>query len=137
MDLIATFSQINWLSIGVATVVGFFVVGGIWYGPLFGQAWMQEQGFTEESLADRNAAKIFGLSLVLAFIAVLILDMFIGANADLAFGMLAGFFAGFGWVATLLGVIYLFEARSLKAYLINAGYCVFAMTCAGAILGIM
>lgn len=33
------------------------VVGSIWYGPLFGKAWMKEMGFTEESLKDTNMVK--------------------------------------------------------------------------------
>lgn len=137
MDVVGAFSHINWLSILIATLVGFFVVGGIWYGPLFGKAWMQAFGFTEEELANKNMSKIFALSFILALIAVINLALFMGPDADLMFGLMAGFFAGFGWVATLLGILYLFEHRSLKGYLINAGYCVFAMTTVGAILGFM
>ena len=33
------------------------VIGSIWYGPLFGKAWMNEMGFTEESLKDTNMVK--------------------------------------------------------------------------------
>jgi len=48
---------------------------------------------------------------------------------------MAGFFAGFGWVSTMLGILYLFEMKSLKAYLINAGYCIISLTIMGAVLG--
>ncbi len=61
--------------------------------------------------------------------------MFIGADATSAFGVCAGFAAGFGWVAAFLGILYLFEKRSLKVFLINGGYCVVALTVMGAILG--
>jgi len=91
--------------------------------------------FTEEDLKKRSVPKTFGLSLILAFVASLILEMFIGAEADIMFGTLAGFFAGLGWVATFLGILYLFEMQSLKAYLINAGYCVVSLTLMGLILG--
>lgn len=137
MDLAMTFSQINWLSIFIATFCGFFVLGGLWYGPIFGQAWMKEFGFSEKDLATRNMSKVFGLSFLLALIAAINLSMFIGPDAGLMVGLMAGFFAGFGWVATLLGILYLFEKRSLKAFLINAGYCVFSLTLMGAILGAM
>ena len=134
MDLVTAFESINWLSIFVAALSS-FVVGGLWYGPIFGKVWMRSFGFTEEDLKKRNVPLTFGLSLLLAFIAALILDMFIGVDAGLAFGASAGFFAGFGWVATMLGILYLFEMQSLKAYSINAGYCILTLTIIGAILG--
>ena len=57
--------------------------------------------------------------------------MFIGADANIIFGVSAGFFTGFGWVATMLGILYLFEMKSMKAYLINAGYCIIAFNTNG------
>lgn len=134
MDLATAFSNINWLSVLVASISS-FMVGGIWYGPLFGKAWMEAFSFTEEDLKKRKPGKTFGLSLVLAFVAALILEMFIGPQADITYGTAAGFFAGFGWVATMLGILYLFEMQSLKAYLINAGYCTLALTIMGLVLG--
>lgn len=134
MDITTAFSNINWLSVLVAAISS-FLIGGLWYGPIFGKAWMRAFNFTEEGLKKRNMAMVFGLSLVLAFIASLILDMFIGSEATILFGALAGFFAGVGWVATFLGILYLFEMRSLKAFLINAGYCVVSLTLMGVILG--
>lgn len=134
MDLVTAFGAINWLSVIVAAFSS-FLIGGIWYGPVFGKSWMIEFGFTEDDLKKRSIPKTFGLSLLLAFIAALILEMFIGLEADLIFGACAGFFAGFGWVATMLGILYLFEMKSLKAYLINAGYCIVSLTIMGIILG--
>ena len=134
MDLSTAIANVNWLSVMVAAISA-CLLGGIWYGPLFGQAWMTEFGYTEEDLKKRSVPKTFGFSLVLAFIAALNLEMFIGAEADLAMGLGAGFLAGLGWVATFLGILYLFEMQSLRAYLVNAGYCVFSLTLMGAILG--
>ena len=134
MDLATAFGNINWLSVIVAAVSS-FIVGGIWYGPLFGKAWMNEFGFTKEDLKKRSIPKTFGLSLLLAFIAALILDIFIGVEADIVFATLAWFLAGFGWVATLLGILYLFEMQSVKAYLINAGFCIISLTVMGVVLG--
>lgn len=134
MDLALAFQNINWLSVLLATISS-FLIGGIWYGPLFGKAWMSEFGFTEESLKKRSMPKVFGLSFLLAFIASFNLELFIGAKADIVFGTTAGFFAGIGWVGTMLGILYLFEMRSLKAYVINAGYCIISLTLMGCILG--
>lgn len=134
MDLATAFSNINWLSVVVAAASS-FLVGGLWYGPLFGKAWMNAFGFSEEQLAQRNLPVVFGGALLLALVAAFTLELFIGAEADLAFGLAAGFFAGVGWVATFMGIIYLFEMRPLKGFLINAGYSTVALTVMGSILG--
>lgn len=134
MELANAFANINWLSVIVAAISS-FLVGGIWYGPLFGKVWMKAFHFTEEDLKKRSIPKTFGLALLLAFVAALTLEMFIGVKATLMFGLIAGLLAGLGWVATLLGILYLFEMQSLKAYLVNAGYCIVALTIMGAVLG--
>ena len=59
--------MINWLAVGAATLVG-FVIGFLWYGPLFGKVWMKEAGLTEEDVQNGNMAKIFGLTAVFQFI---------------------------------------------------------------------
>ncbi|MGC3944456.1 MAG: DUF1761 domain-containing protein [Chryseolinea sp.] len=112
-----------------------FLIGGLWYSPaLFGKAWMRENGFTEESMKGGNMAKIFGLAFLLGVVAAINLAMFMGPEDDPAMGALWGFLAGFGWVATFVGTHYLFERRSLKLFLINAGYSIVALTLMGVIL---
>lgn len=134
MNVATTFNEINWLLILIAAISS-FVIGGIWYGSLFGKAWMKEFGFTTEDLKKRKLVKVFGTSLILMLIAAINLAMFIGTDTNISYGATAGFLAGLGWVGTLLGVIYLFEMRSFKAWLINAGYCIVSLTTMGAILG--
>ena len=125
----------NYLAILVAAV-STFLLGGIWYGPLFGRAWMRECGFTEESLKRMGGmGRIFALSFVLELIMAFNLAAFIGGKATLAFGLFAGAAAGVGWVTLAFGVTYLFEHRSLKLFLINASYHAVAFTIMGAILG--
>lgn len=126
--------SLNWLAV-IAATISAFVIGGIWYGPLFGKAWMQAFELNEEKLARRNMPLVFGLAFVLSLIAAINLAMFLGPDADAAFGTAAGFAAGFGWVGMFLGILYLFEHRSLKAWAINAGYCTVALTVMGLILG--
>lgn len=49
------------------------IIGFVWYGPLFGNAWMSEMGFTKESLEGQNMLKI----LVLSYIFSLLLTFFL------------------------------------------------------------
>lgn len=135
MDFQQALDSINYLAV-IAAALSAFIIGGLWYSVLFGKAWMVENGFTEESLKNSNMAMIFGGSFVLSFIISFILVLFLGPERDAAFGASAGFMAGFFWVATAMGITYLFERKSLKLFFINAGYHVITFTIMGLILGV-
>ena len=126
-------SNLNWLAVIVSALAG-FAIGGVWYGPLFGKAWMGEVGMTEDKMKSASKAKIYGGALLLNLIAAFSLAMFIG-KGDMTFGLFAGFMTGLTFVSMALGVTYLFEHRSLKLWLINAGYQTVIFTVMGAILG--
>jgi len=128
-------AKLNYLAIGAAAV-SMFLVGGLWYSPLlFGKAWQKETGLSDEVLNARNPAKVFGPSFVLALLMAFNLAAFIGPDATPGFAVAAAFAAGFGWVALGMGVTYLFEARSLKLWLIDAGYHTVSFSLMGVILG--
>jgi hypothetical protein len=130
MDL----STINWLAVLVAAV-STFLLGGLWYGPLFGRAWMAASGVTEEQARQGNMAKVFGVSFALQLIAALVLAMFVGPESDATFGLLAGLSVGLCWVGTAFGVVYLFEQRPLGHWAVNAGYHIVSYTLMGVIVG--
>jgi hypothetical protein len=128
--------QLNYWAVLVAAL-STFLLGGVWYSPaVFGKAWMKENGFTEESMKGSNMVKIFGLAFLLALISAVNLAMFIGPDADVTMGAFYGFAAGAGWVATFVGTHYLFERRSFKLFLINAGYSIVALTIMGVIVAL-
>ena len=132
MDL----SSINYLAVIAAALVS-FVIGGVWFSPImFANVWMKENGFKEEEMKNANMGKIFGTSFVLALVISFNLAAFIGPEGNFVFGLFAGFAAGLGWVAMSIGIIYLFERRSFKLFLINAGYQVVTYTIMGGILGV-
>ncbi len=119
----------------LAASLSTFLLGGIWYSPaVFGKAWMKENGFTEEGMKNSNMFKIFGLAFILAIISAVNLAMFLGPEKDVVMGAVWGFAAGFGWVATFVGTHYLFERKSFKLFLINAGYSVVALMIMGVII---
>lgn len=124
--------NINWIAVLVAAVVA-FIVGAVWYGPLFGKAWQKIVGLSDKEAAE-GAPKVFGGAFILTLIISVNLAFFIG-DKDFAFGLFAGFATGFGFVAMAFGVNYLFEHRSFKFYLINAGYNVVILTLMGGIIG--
>ena len=125
----------NFFAIVTAALVT-FAVGGLWYSPiLFAKPWLRECGLTEEQARQAPMGRIFGLSALAALVMAANLAAFLGAKATLSFGLFAGAATGIGWVAMSLGVTYLFEQRSLKLWLIDAGYQVVSYMLMGAILG--
>lgn len=115
-----------------------FLVGGVWYSPiLFARPWMRASGLTEDGLKKGNMGRIFGGAFALALVGNVNLAFFLAdGTPSLAWGVAAGALAGVGWVATSLGITYLFERRPLALYLIDAGYHVVTFVISGAILGV-
>lgn len=135
MDLSTAFAEINWLSVIAATIAA-FAIGGLWYSPvLFGKTWQVELKLSDEEIKQANMALIFGLSFVLNFISAVVLDMFIGKQGTMVFGLIAGLLVSVAWIATALGINYLFSRKSLKLFLIDASYFVIYFAIMGLILG--
>ena len=124
-----------WAVLAAATSV--FVLGGLWYSPvLFGKPWQREAGITDEQMKNANMAMIFGLAFVLSLVAALVFALFLGPRPPVSLGLGAGFSAGLCWVGASFGINYLFERRSLKLFLINAGYHTVQFTIIGLILAL-
>ena len=126
--------EINWLAVILAAASS-FVLGGAWYGALFGDAWLKAAGLTKAQAMASNKALIFGGSFVLSLIASATFAMFLGPNIDAMTGALYGLCAGLCWVAASYGISYLFEMRPLSLWLINGGYHTLQFTLIGLILG--
>ena len=127
--------EINWLAVAAAALAT-FLIGGVWYGPLFGRAWMRASGVTPEQAGKGNMPMIFGLSFVLQLIAAAVLAMFIGPEATFGFAVAAAAAVGFFWVAPAFGVVYLFEQRPFAHWVVNAGYHIVSFVVMGVILGV-
>jgi hypothetical protein len=135
MDLQTALSNINWLSVIVATIAA-FILGSLWYSPvLFGKVWQKELGLSDEKIKNANMAVIFGTSFVLEFIAALVLEMFLGPDANVVTGIISGALVGIAWIATAIGTNYLFARKSFRLFLIDSGYFVVFFIVMGGILG--
>jgi hypothetical protein len=132
MDL----SKLNYLAV-LAAAVSAFLIGGVWFSPaLFGNAWIKATGLSAQTLAKRNMPMVFGVAFLLCAIMSFNLAAFLAGPPNLAWGITAGALAGIGWVAASFGVTYLFEMRSMRLFLINAGYHAVTFMVMGGILGI-
>jgi len=133
------------IAIIAATIVS-FVIGGLWYGPLFGKAWMAAMGKTE---ADREAMrkqapKGFVVALVGAFIASFVLGILlqyarlanVGLPAGVVGGLALGFLVWFGFPLTGMITGAIFEGASGKLVGINLGHALVTFLAMGLVLGI-
>jgi hypothetical protein len=112
----------NLLAILVAAAAG-FLVGGIWYGPLFGKAWMNENGFTEEELKKANMLKIYGLTFAFSVLSAVFLGHLLAAvQANTRATMMISTGIALGYIAPAIGTNYLFSRKSGKLFAIDAGY---------------
>ena len=135
MNLGSIVANFNWLAIIVATVAA-FALGGAWYAKgLFGGAWMQDVGLTEDDAKNANMPRTFGGAFILQLIAAMTLATILGPESTWLSGVNTGLIVGIGILATAYGVTYLFEQRPLRLFMINAGYNVVLLAIMGAIIG--
>lgn len=121
----------NLLAIFVAAAAG-FLVGGLWYGPLFGKAWMAEHGFDEESIKSGNMPKIYGLTFAFSVLSAVFLGHLLahfGASNQGIIMISVGIAIGF--IVPAIGTNYLFSQKSGKLFAIDAGYWIAFYTAMG------
>lgn len=155
--------EINFLALLVAALSS-FLIGFIWYNPkTFGNIWMREAGINPEDAKKANLFRTFGFSLLFAFMLAFALMPFVihqigalgmvGGDATLAkpsyqafiddygtnyrtfkHGAFHGLIAGIFVALPILGMNALFEGKSWKYILINAGYWIVSLIVMGAII---
>lgn len=124
----------NLLAILVAAAAG-FLVGGIWYGPLFGKAWMHEHGFSEEDLKNANMLKLYGLTFAFSVLSAVFLGHLLAHFGDMSARstMMISTGIALGFIVPAIGTNYLFARKSAKLFAIDAGYWVVFYAAMGAV----
>jgi uncharacterized membrane protein (DUF485 family) len=130
--------EFNYLAIVVVVVVQ-AAAGALWYSPMiFGNPWMAALGTTQEEIRARGGqAWAIAVAVLASIVGTLVIASFVQTSGadSVGAGVVVGLMAGIGLVATAVGVHYVFEARPLKLFLINAGAPVLNLLIAGAVLG--
>jgi hypothetical protein len=128
--------RVNSPAVIVAAVMQ-FVLGAIWFS-LLQKPWLASVGKTLSELRQQDNATLayvvgFGAALILAW--VLARLMIITDRTTVMGGVGLAALLWLGFTATTMATAFVFEARSLKAFAISAGYPLIAMLLTGAILG--
>lgn len=124
---------INLWAVLVAAVSS-FLLGGVWYGPLFGKAWNAAAGMDPQK--QGHPAKIFGGAFVFSLLAAAVFAWFLGPQPPLSFALCRGVLVGFGLVAASFGINYLFAQRGVRLWLIDGGYHTVQFALFGLVLGL-
>lgn len=129
------FAGLNWWAIIVATAAA-FALGALWYGPLFGKAWVAALGKSEDEL--QPSPEPFIISAVAALIMCIVVAALMqglamtGALAGILFGLITGI----GYIATSMASDTAFCGWGWKLWAIQAGYRVAYSALMGGIIGI-
>jgi uncharacterized membrane protein YqjE len=153
----------NFYAVLVSSLVT-LLVGFVWYSPkVFGTIWMNETGMTEEKAKQSNMLKVFGLTIFYSFMLSFILPSLVihqmgalgmvGGDVTTAkpsytafladygdafrtfkHGALHGFMTGLFIALPITAINALFEQKSWKYILINAGYWMVSLMIMGAII---
>ena len=112
----------NLLAIFIAAISG-FMVGGIWYGPLFGKAWQREIGLSDEEIQSANMLKIYGTTFLFSVLSAVFLGHLLAHfDTDVTRTMMISTGIAIGFITPAIGTNYLFGRKSGKLFAIDAGY---------------
>jgi hypothetical protein len=131
-------NEINWLAVLLGGVI-YMIVGGLWYGPIAGKAWLAEVGLTEEEI---KAAGSPAPTMIKSFIAALFLSfglafLFIAAGmaeAGPVHGAITGAFLAIFVTGAASFPNYAFESKTMRHFLIHLGNTTISMTLIGAMI---
>lgn len=115
-----------------------FVIGGLWYGPLFGKTWSGLTGVAQESMKPKPTAlaAMMACSLIMAYVLAHVLAFAIATMnvSGIGAGLSSGFWMWLGFAAPItLGPV-LYEGKPLQLWFITAGYYLVSLLAMGAIL---
>jgi hypothetical protein len=128
--------DINRLAVLIAAAVA-LVLGGLWYGPLFGKVWRTAEGQAEPQPGhQKHPALVYGLSFVLMLVAAAAMAVAVEPDPTIPKAVAVGLMIGVGWVATSFGVNYLFAGRRLALFAVDAGYNVVLFALMGLVIGL-
>ncbi|MBS3086499.1 DUF1761 domain-containing protein [Candidatus Pacearchaeota archaeon] len=122
----------------LVSAIAAMIVGSLWYGPLFGKAWMKLSGMTPQKMKSMKTSVT--RSYLLAFIGALVLAYVLGviigwANVTTLWsGVVVGFCVWLGFSAThALGAV-IWEGKPWTAFWLNGLGGLVSLVIQGAIL---
>jgi hypothetical protein len=129
--------KINYVAVVVCAVV-YWLLGGLWYGLLFGKQWMALENITMEQGRSMNSALPYIVTFVLnLLIAYVLAQLCSWRNANTAGrGAAIGVLLWVGIVAPITYTTHMYEMRPKELFAINEFYPLLGLCLMGVILGV-
>lgn len=130
--------SVNWVAVLAAAIVN-MALGFLWYGPIFGKAWMKLSGLTDAKLNEmknKGMSSTYVLSMLGALVMAFVMAQFVSLSgaSTVTDGALLGFWAWLGLVAPVQLTQVLYEGKSWNLFFINTGYYLVSLKLMGAVL---
>jgi hypothetical protein len=127
----------NLLAILIAAACG-FLVGGVWYGPLFGKTWQREIELSDDALQSANMLKIYGTAFLFSVLSAVFLGHLLSHfDTDFYRTMMISVGIAFGFIVPAIGTNYLFGRKSGTLFAIDAGYWIIFYAAMGLVFGFL
>lgn len=134
--------EVNYVAIFVCAVLS-MVIGGVWYGPLFGKKWMELNGLSPEDRMRREAMQksagpLYGIQFLLSLLQIYILAHFIGGWQDVS-GVESAVWIWLGFIMPTVAGLSMWNMHpnrvKLAMFGLSAGYQLISFVVFGFILG--
>jgi len=116
----------------LACVISSFILGSIWYGPLFGKPWAAIMGFKKEDRMTDKVKKDMMKSYIFMMIGSLVTAYVLAHTTEFAMtytktygitgGLMSGFWSWLGFVAPIQMGDQLWGGKPWKLFLITGGF---------------
>jgi hypothetical protein len=134
--------EVNYWAILVCAALS-MVIGGIWYGPLFGKKWMELNGLSPEDRLRReemqkSAGPLYAIQFILSLLQIYILAHFVKGWSD-ASGVESAVWIWLGFIMPTVAGLSMWNMNpnrvKLMMFALSAGYQLISFVVFGWILG--
>jgi hypothetical protein len=136
---------INYYAVLIATIAG-YALGALWYGPLFGKAWIGLMGWPAEKVeAMKSQSQV--QSYILMLVGQLVMSFVLAHSLIFASeyldiygwqaGIMAGFWSWLGFIAPVQMGSVLWDGKSWKLFGLNTSYYLVSLLLMGVILALL
>ena len=117
---------LNYWAILVAAIAS-FIVGALWYGPIFGKVWQKMMGFNPKSMKtimNLTATQAMFVSFIMTLVASYVLAHFVDylEVTSIISAIQLSFWLWLGIGIPLMLGSFLWESKPFKLFLLNASY---------------
>lgn len=113
----------NWLAVAVAALAA-FMIGWIWYGPLFSKPWASGMGYNTSNTDMKMPPMMLVMSFLMSFFMAVTLASILGTAGVTAAGaaLQTAFLLWLGIVATTYTLNQVYDNRPWRVWAVNVGY---------------